>query len=169
MNTYPGILVVDDDENDLRMVAGVLARSGDPSAVGFVHDGAEALDYLHCRGSFAERPPGLPGLILLDLHMPRVNGWELLRQLKDDARLGTVPVVIFSSSAREADVEQSYELGANAYVVKPINFDLFQQTVRAIEAFWLNCNLAAPVPRAKAATPLPPRRLPRPRFKPESA
>lgn len=165
MNSYPRLLVVDDDENDLRMVAGVLSHSDDPSYVSFAHDGVEALDFIYRRGTHAQRPPGVPGLVLLDLHMPLVNGWEVLRQVKADEQLASIPIIIFSSSARECDVEQSYALGANAYVVKPIDFLLFQQTIRAIETFWLNCNQPAPQSMAPVVA-IQPRRLRQPRRPP---
>jgi CheY-like chemotaxis protein len=140
MNTNPGILVADDDENDLRMIEMALNRGEQSTAVSYVHDGGEALDYLYGRGRFAHQGVESPGLILLDLHMPRVDGWEVLKQVKADERLKWIPVVVFSSSAREVDVRHCYDLGANAYVVKPIDFEQFQQTIEAIEAFWVVCN-----------------------------
>lgn len=149
MSISPRILLVDDDENDLRMIASAFVTAEDASALFAVHDGAEALDYLHARGTFHERAAGLPELILLDLNMPRINGWEVLRQVKGDSRLRRIPVVIFSSSARDTDVMQSYDLGANAYVVKPINFELFRQSIRAIEEFWLHSNHAGPNPERR--------------------
>lgn len=136
------ILVADDDDNDLRMISRVLKRDGeDPKGVFYVRDGAEVLDFLHMRGAFASRPPKLPELMLLDLHMPRIDGWEVLRQIKTDPALKLMPVVIFSSSARDTDIRRSYELGANAYVVKPINYSEFKYTIAAIESFWVTCNL----------------------------
>ncbi len=133
------ILVADDDENDLRMIEMALKDDGRSPLVRYVHDGHEALDYLRARGNF-NRGENL-ALILLDLHMPRVDGWEVLRQVRADERLKRIPIVIFSSSAREVDVRNCYDLGANAYVVKPIEFDRFQETVGAIKAFWAGCNL----------------------------
>lgn len=136
----PSILVADDDENDLRMIEMALNDGGQPPLVRFVRDGAEALDYLHGRGRFAQGRGGMPALLLLDLNMPRVDGWEVLRQVKGDERLKWLPVVIFSSSARESDVRHCYDLGANAYVVKPIDYPRFQETIGAIKAFWAGCN-----------------------------
>ena len=140
MNLSPDILVADDDENDLRMIDMALKRGERAPAVRYVHDGGEALDYLYGRGRFEQRRSETPGLILLDLHMPRVDGWEVLRQVKSDDQLKWIPIVVFSSSARDVDVRHCYELGANAYVVKPIDYALFQQTIGAIEAFWIVCN-----------------------------
>lgn len=150
MNPRPCILVVDDDENDLRMIAGALPSGGDRPEVCVARDGEEALDFVYQRGRFENRTQGTPGLVMLDLHMPRVNGWEVLKQMKSDPQFRWVPVVIFSSSARDSDVCDSYELGANAYVVKPIDFELFRQTVRAIDAFWIKCNYRAPTIRDRA-------------------
>jgi two-component system response regulator len=141
MNKEPaGILVADDDENDLRMIEMTLSRGAHRPPVRYVHDGGEALDYLFARGRFQQRRVDSPLFILLDLHMPRVDGWEVLRQVKADERLRCIPVVIFSSSARDVDVRHCYDLGANAYVVKPIDFALFQRTIESIENFWSGCN-----------------------------
>ena len=144
MNKRAMILVVDDDENDVRMTLAALARHGVEAQVCVADDGAEALDYLHCRGKFKDRPPGNPGLLLLDLNMPRIDGWGVLRELKADAHFRTIPVVVFTSSARDHDVAQCYELGANAFVVKPIAFDQFSETVRDIRAFWIGRNHPPP-------------------------
>jgi CheY-like chemotaxis protein len=134
------ILVADDDDNDLRMIEMALNEGGRPPAVNYVHDGDEALDYLYARGRYSQGRGEGPALIVLDLHMPRVDGWEVLRQVKADERLKSIPVVIFSSSAREADVRHCYDLGANAYVVKPIEFARFQEAVAAIKVFWTEHN-----------------------------
>ncbi len=142
------ILVADDDENDLRMIEMVLNDGDAPPSVHYVRDGAEALDYLHGRSCLGEDDSEMPAFLLLDLHMPRVDGWEVLKQVKSDEKLRCLPVVIFSSSARDSDVRECYELGANAYVVKPIDFAQFQETLGAIKAFWLGCNhIAQAAPR----------------------
>lgn len=134
------ILVADDDENDLRLIEMALQEGDQPALVRYVRDGVEALDYLHARGRFSPGWAESPALILLDLHMPRVDGWEVLRQVKADERLKCIPIVIFSSSAREVDVRHCYDLGANAYVVKPIDYARFRETIGAIKAFWTDCN-----------------------------
>jgi CheY-like chemotaxis protein len=134
------ILVADDDENDLRMIEMALKTGHAPPAVHYVRDGAEALDFLNTRSCFADGEGEVPAFLLLDLHMPRVDGWEVLKRVKGDERLRCLPVVVFSSSARESDVRQCYDLGANAYVVKPIDFVLFQEAIVAIRAFWIGCN-----------------------------
>lgn len=135
------ILVADDDEHDLTMICAVLEREGGGApAPRCVRDGQEALDFLYGAGVFQGRPPGDPAVVLLDLHMPRINGWEVLRQVKADPALRAIPVIVFSSSARESDLRRCYDLGANAYVVKPIDFAQFQEVVRVIAMFWLRCN-----------------------------
>ncbi len=141
MNKEPAsILVADDDENDLRMIEMALGQIDQRPTVHYVHDGGEAIDFLFGRGRFAQQRIESPLFMLLDLHMPRVDGWEVLRQVKADERLKCIPVIIFSSSAREVDVRHCYELGANAYVVKPIDFEQFQRTIAAIGTFWSGCN-----------------------------
>lgn len=134
------ILVADDDVNDLRMIEMAMNQGDHVPVVRYVQDGDEALDYLYERGPFGHREEESPTLILLDLHMPRVDGWEVLRQVKADERLKWIPIVIFSSSAREVDVRHCYDLGANAYVVKPVDYLKFQQAISAIKAFWAGCN-----------------------------
>lgn len=134
------ILVADDDANDLQMILAALAPPGSDLEVRTMRDGAETLDYLHGREGFKERPPGNPDLLLLDLNMPRVDGWAVLRQVKTDAVLRTIPVVVFTSSSRDRDVARCYELGANAYVVKPIDFHEFTGAVGDIRRFWTGCN-----------------------------
>jgi CheY-like chemotaxis protein len=144
MHHERSILVADDDKNDVSMITHALGLGAQESGgVQTVSDGAEALDYLFARGAFKGRPPGNPDVVLLDLKMPRVDGWEVLRQVKSDPTLKTIPVIVFSSSARETDILQSYQLGANAYVVKPISFHEFVETVGHIKSFWMVCNVAA--------------------------
>lgn len=136
------ILVADDDENDRRMIEMALTDDDQPALVRYARDGVEALDYLHARGRYSQYRGESPALILLDLHMPKVDGWEVLRQVKADERLKWIPIVIFSSSAREVDVRQCYDLGANAYAVKPIDYARFRKYISAIVAFWAGCNLS---------------------------
>mgnify|MGYP001558632694 CR=1 FL=1 len=142
------ILVADDDENDLTMTLAALACRGAKPEVIAVNDGAEAMDYLHRRGGFQSRAPGNPDVVLLDLNMPRLDGWEVLRQIKADAKLKTIPVVVFTSSKRESDVRECYELGANAYVVKPIDYGQFTDAILDIQTFWTERNQPLPVPLA---------------------
>ncbi len=107
-------------------------------------DGAEALDYLYKRGKFADRPEGNPAVILLDLKMPRIDGIEVLRRLKSDPVLKRVPVVVMTSSREDADLNACYDLNTNAYVVKPVNFAEFVESVRQVGAFWAVLNEPPP-------------------------
>jgi CheY-like chemotaxis protein len=121
-------------------------------------DGVEALDYLLRRGAFAERPPGHPVVVLLDLKMPRVDGIEVLRQMRSDEDLRLVPVVVLTSSAESRDMEECYHIGINAYVVKPVRFTAFIEAVKHIGVFWALIN--QPPPRSRrsggcATTPTP--------------
>lgn len=112
-------------------------------------DGAEALDYLHRRGAFAGRPEGNPAVVLLDLKMPRVDGLEVLRQLKGDPLLKKIPVVVMTSSREDQDLNACYDLNINAYVVKPVKFQAFVEAVRQVGVFWAVLNELPPgcVPR----------------------
>ncbi|HVV52387.1 MAG TPA: response regulator, partial [Polyangia bacterium] len=112
--------------------------------VALARDGVEALDYLFGTGTYAESPPELPDVVLLDLKLPRLDGLEVLRRLRADARTRWLPIVIMTSSLQAADVEQSYALGANGYVRKPIQFNAFLETTNTLGAFWLNVNQTVP-------------------------
>jgi CheY-like chemotaxis protein len=138
------VLLVDDSVDDAELAINVLSDFGPLDMITVVHDGAAAVDYLNCRGVYAERVPGNPALILLDVKMPKVDGLELLREIKTDERLRTIPVVMLTSSREERDIASSYRLGSNAYVVKPMVFTEFVETVRKIGAFWLRVSEPAP-------------------------
>jgi two-component system, response regulator len=109
-----------------------------------LRDGAEALDYLYRRGPFAGRENGQPAVVLLDLKMPKVDGTEVLRQIKGDPQLKVIPVIVMTSSREESDLHGSYQLGANAYVVKPLKFPDFVDAVTRLGAFWAVINEAPP-------------------------
>jgi CheY-like chemotaxis protein len=130
------ILLVEDSSRDAEMALNALDSEQLANEVVHVRDGAEALDYLHRRGEFAERRPGQPALVLLDLKLPKVDGLEVLRQIKGDPELKVIPVVMMTSSREERDLLQSYQLGVNAYVVKPVKFQDFIQAVKQVGAFW---------------------------------
>jgi CheY-like chemotaxis protein len=143
------ILLAEDSANDVELTLAALAEHRLANQVDVVHDGAEALDYLYRRGAFAHRPPGNPAVMLLDLKMPKVNGLEVLRTLKNDPALHTVPVVMLTSSREEGDLVRSYALGVNAYVVKPVEFSDFMEAVKTLGGFWGLVNEAPPeTPRA---------------------
>lgn len=138
------ILLAEDSANDVELTLAALAEYRVANEVDVVRDGAEALDYLHCRGPYAGRPGGNPAVILLDLKMPKVSGLEVLAEIKQAAHLKTIPVVMLTSSREEADLVTSYALGVNAYVVKPVEFSDFMEAVRHIGGFWAVVNEAPP-------------------------
>ncbi len=129
------ILLVEDSPTDIMMVREVLEQVGLRNTVHVVEDGMEALRFLRRQGSHAQAPR--PDLILLDLNLPGMNGKEVLAEIKADADLRTIPVVILTSSHNEADVDGAYRQWANCYVTKPVDYDDFTETVRRIERFWL--------------------------------
>jgi CheY-like chemotaxis protein len=140
------ILLAEDNANDVELTLAALRQDGLANRVFAVHDGEEALDYLLRRGAFADRPDDLPRAILLDIKMPKLDGLELLRMIRDDERLKWIPVVMLTSSRVEGDVRRSYELGANAYVVKPVDFIELSQAMRCLGYFWGIANEPPPAP-----------------------
>jgi CheY-like chemotaxis protein len=149
------LLLVEDDLSLVEILRHVLAVEGSSIKIVHVQDGAEALDYLHARDKFQDRAPFNPAVILLDLKMPKVDGLEVLRQVKSDAHLKTIPVVMLTSSKNEGDVLKSYELGANAYVVKPLDFQQFIAAIKQLMTFWMRVNQPPyPTNRKMTAAPL---------------
>lgn len=138
------ILLVEDSANDMALTTEALRESGLAGELVWVKDGQEALDYMHRRGAFHQRPDGQPAVILLDLKMPRVDGLQVLAQLKSDTKLRAVPIVMLTSSAEEKDVVRSYDLGVNAYVVKPVAFTEFVVALRELGVFWAVVNQPPP-------------------------
>ena len=136
MKTLMRILLVEDSPRDAELILDALGTNQLANEVVHVRDGADALDYLYRRGEFATRSDGQPALILLDLKLPKVDGMEVLRQIKEDATLKMIPVVMMTSSREEQDLLQSYQLGVNAYVVKPMKFHDFVEAVKQVGAFW---------------------------------
>ena len=141
------ILLAEDNPFDLELALAGLAEYRLTNEVVVARDGAEALDYLKRRGQFADRPIGGPMVILLDLKMPKVDGLEVLRQLKSDPVLKVIPVVVLTSSREESDLLRSYDLGANAYVVKPGEFQALIDAVKLLGGFWAVLN-EPPPPRS---------------------
>jgi CheY-like chemotaxis protein len=144
MTTLRRILLAEDSANDIELTLAALAEHRLVNQVDVVRDGVEALDYLHRRGAYAGRAAGNPAVMLLDLKMPKVNGLEVLRAMKTDPALRSVPVVMLTSSREEGDLVRSYELGVNAYVVKPVDFGAFVNAVRQLGGFWALVNEAPP-------------------------
>ena len=138
------ILLAEDDEVVAELVLHTLANMTPAPKVFHVHDGMEVMDFLCTRGSYAQREPVNPTVVLLDLKMPRLDGLEVLRQLKSHERLRTMPVVMLTSSHDERDITQCYQLGANAYVVKPVEFRKLAFTLQHLESFWLGINHPPP-------------------------
>ena len=139
------ILLVEDSEHDIELTLAALEAHNVANEVDTARDGAEALDYLYRRGVFADRSNELPVVVLLDLKMPRVDGLEVLRQIKADPELKRIPVVMLTSSREEQDLVRSYELGVNAYVVKPVNFAQFMDSVKQLGCFWAVINETPPM------------------------
>jgi CheY-like chemotaxis protein len=144
MNELKRILLVEDNPNDIELTLTALAENHLANEVVVVRDGAEALDYLFRRGIFQLRVLGQPAVVLLDLKLPKVDGMEVLRQLKADAELKKVPVVMLTSSREEQDLLASYNLGVNAYVVKPVDFTEFVQALNKLGLFWAVINEPPP-------------------------
>jgi CheY-like chemotaxis protein len=144
------ILLAEDSSNDVELTLTALEQHRLANGIDVVRDGAEALDYLYSRGAYEGRTTGNPALLLLDLKMPKVDGLEVLRAIKADAALKTIPVVMLTSSREERDLAASYELGVNSYVVKPVDFHEFMEAVRQIGIFWAVVNEAPPHHRAAA-------------------
>jgi CheY-like chemotaxis protein len=144
MDELKQILLVEDCNEDIELTLSALEAHLPASKLIVARDGEEALDYLYRRGAFAGRPPGSPVLVLLDLKMPKVDGLEVLRQMKSDPNLKTIPVVMLTSSREEQDLIRSYSLGANAYVVKPVSFEQFSDALRGLGSFWAIINEPPP-------------------------
>jgi two-component system, response regulator len=135
------ILLAEDNAEDAEMTMRALRRNNLANQLHWVKDGAEALDYLFCRGQYAERDGARPPkLVLLDIKMPKVDGIEVLRRLKQHQSTRAIPVVVMTSSNEERDVMDSYRLGVNSYIVKPVQFDRFIETVAKIGLYWLLTN-----------------------------
>jgi len=140
------ILLVEDNPNDEALTLRALKKSNILNPVVVARDGAEALDYLFSRGAHQGRKAGNPELVLLDLKLPKVDGLEVLRQLRTDERTKLLPVVVLTSSVEEQDVMRGYALGANSYVRKPVDFNQFVDAVKQLGLYWLVLNQRPPNP-----------------------
>ena len=134
------ILLVEDNALDAELTMRALQKGAIANQVLWLKDGQQALDYLFRRGDYEERDPGLPRLVLLDLKMPRVDGIEVLKAIKSDQDTRRIPVVVMTSSQEESDLARTYELGANSYVVKPVDFSAFADVARQAGYYWLAVN-----------------------------
>jgi DNA-binding response OmpR family regulator len=144
MGILARILMVEDDPKDVELSLTALDEYNLANEVVVAHDGEEALDYLYYRGNFATRPSGNPAVLLLDLKLPKVDGLEVLKQIKSDATLSMIPVVVLTSSHEEKDMVASYKLGVNAYVVKPVAFHEFVNAIKELGMFWAVINEPPP-------------------------
>lgn len=144
MSDLKRILLAEDSPQDVELTLAAMAENRLANEVVVVQDGAEALDYLYCRGKYAARTKGNPVVVLLDLKMPKVDGLEVLRQMKSDPQLHRIPVVMLTSSREEKDLIRSYDLGVNAYVVKPVDFEQFLTSVKNLGCFWALVNETPP-------------------------
>lgn len=137
------ILLVEDNPNDVELALHALAKHHLANRIQVVRDGAEALDFIFCTGEYANRSSDAslqPRLILLDLKLPKIDGLEVLRRLKEDESTRSIPVVMMTSSREERDVIESYRLGVNSYIVKPVDFDQFTDAVRQLGLYWMLLN-----------------------------
>lgn len=138
------ILMVEDDPKDVELSMTALEDYNLANEIVIARDGEEALDYLFCRGKFQHRSSDNPAVILLDLKLPKVDGLEVLREIKSDAKLRLIPVVVLTSSKEEKDMVTSYKLGVNAYVVKPVDFHEFVNAIKELGVFWAIINQPPP-------------------------
>jgi len=144
MGTLNHILLAEDDPKDVRLTITALDEYNLANEVVVVNDGAEALDFLYCRGKYQSRVAANPAVVLLDIKMPKVDGVEVLRTIKNDPQLKNIPVVILTSSREEKDLAECYRLGVNAFVVKPVNFAEFVEAVKSLGVFWAIVNEPPP-------------------------
>jgi CheY-like chemotaxis protein len=144
MNRLGRILMVEDDPKDVELSLTALEDYNLANEVIVVRDGEEALDYLYCRGEYKTRSSGNPAVMLLDLKLPKVDGLEVLKQIKSDGELRMIPVVVLTSSKEEKDMVASYKLGVNAYVVKPVDFHEFVNAIKELGVFWAVINEPPP-------------------------
>jgi two-component system, response regulator len=141
MNSIVEILLVEDNQDDIELAQHALRQGNIANSVFVVRDGEEALDFLFCRGAYANRTFDLPPrLVLLDLKMPKVDGLQVLKELKKDPRTRTIPVVIMTSSKEERDLVEGYNSGVNSYIQKPVDFEQFRTTVKTLGMYWLVVN-----------------------------
>jgi CheY-like chemotaxis protein len=144
VNKLGRILMVEDDPKDVELTLTALEEYNLANEIIVVHDGEEALDYLYYRGQFQRRATDNPAVILLDLKLPKVDGLEVLKQVKSNEKLRMIPVVVLTSSNEEKDLVASYRLGVNAYVVKPVHFHEFANAIRELGVFWAVINEPPP-------------------------
>ena len=144
MNNLKTLLLAEDNPKDVELTLEALSEHNLANQVVVVKDGVEAMEYLHCEGKYKLRTQGNPAVVLLDIKMPRMDGIEVLHAIRNDPTLKMLPVVMLTSSREEPDLKRSYELGANAYVVKPVDFVDFIEAVKQVGVFWAVINELPP-------------------------
>lgn len=153
MTDLKRILLVEDSPQDVELTLGALEENKLANEVVVVRDGEEALEYLYRRGRFKLRSPGHPAVVLLDLKLPKLSGLEVLSRVKSDESLKTIPIVMLTSSREDRDLQQSYKMGVNAYVVKPVNFQDFVSSMKELGLFWAVINEPPPGSLGKVPPP----------------
>jgi len=144
--TKNSVLLVEDSEDDVQLTLRAFRKHNLANEVHVVTDGQEALDFLFCSGPYESRDPlHMPNVVLLDLNLPKLDGLEVLKQIRGDARTATLPVVVLTSSAEERDLVESYRLGANSYVRKPVDFQQFADAAQQLGLYWMVLNMRPPV------------------------
>ncbi len=139
------ILLVEDDPRDVRLTMRELQAASTRTRVEVARDGAEALDFLLCQGDYSQRSLDRPPkLVLLDLKLPKVDGLQVLREIKSNPSTQAIPVIVLTSSKEERDIVESYRLGVNSYIQKPVDFEKFRETIRTMGLYWLGMNQAPP-------------------------
>jgi two-component system, response regulator len=138
------ILLVEDDRRDVLLTVRELERHLEGVHIEVARDGEEALDFLFCRGAHAGRPNRLPRVVLLDLKLPKIDGLQVLREIKTSPRMQMIPVIALTSSREEKDRAESYRLGVNSYIQKPVDFEQFRETIRTVGLYWLRFNESPP-------------------------
>jgi CheY-like chemotaxis protein len=146
--SLPVILLAEDNPKDVTLTMRALAKNNLANSMVVTRDGVEAMEYLRCEGDYRSRERGNPAVLLLDIKMPRKDGLEVLREIRGDPALKRLPVVILTSSREEQDMITSYDLGVNAYVVKPVDFPSFIEAVTQLGVFWAVINERPPEPPA---------------------
>ena len=138
------ILIVDDSPKDVELAIAALSENNMANEIIVAEDGEEALDYLYKRGKFIDQH-GFPAVILLDIKMPKMNGIEVLRHIRNDSKFKLIPVIMVTSSGEEKDLVESYKLGANSYVVKPVDFNQFMEAIKILGQYWAIVNQSPPI------------------------
>jgi two-component system response regulator len=134
------ILLVEDNPDHAELTTDAIRQGKTANPCAWVEDAEAGLDYLYCRGAYADRQPGHPALVLLDLRLPGMDGLDMLERVRQDDQFTAVPIVILTTSSQEAEMVRAYSHGANSYVVKPVAFDEFQETVRKLKGYWVLVN-----------------------------